>query len=375
MQDKMHIHLWHQRLDTPALIIHMPTMQRNLFDMQQVADRSNLILRPHCKTHKSPQLAQRQQTLGAQGITVSKLSEAEVMVDGGLSDIFIANQITQHIKLRRLKELHKKATITIGIDHLSQIQVLKNQFTSASHPLQLRIEIDCGFGRCGVAPGTAQLLALAKEIQRAPGLLLDGLFTHAGQAYSAPDVEQIREIARDEANAVVEAGERIREIGIEVATLSVGSTPTAKFIEEQTGITEFRPGNYIFYDAIQVGLGVVRYAQCALYVLATVISKPSSDRIVCDAGSKALNLDRGAHSAETVEGHGYLVNIRGTIDRVSEEHGMIQMEAGQDIKIGDPLLIVPNHACAVVNLYDAYNCVEADGTVQTMPISGRGKSQ
>ncbi len=364
---------WHSRLDTPALIIDTQRMARNLTAMQNLAVSHNLRLRPHCKTHKSPQLARRQLELGAQGITVAKLSEAEIMAANGLSDIFIANQITHPVKIKRLYKLHRQTRLSIGIDHPRQLQLLKDIFTDSHRPLSLRLEIDCGFGRCGLPPADSQITDLARQIKTMPGLVLDGVFTHAGQAYAAQNVQQIKDIARQEAAAVVQAAHILRTFGIEVATVSVGSTPTAQFVAGESGINEIRPGNYIFYDAIQVGLGVATYDQCALFVLATVISRPSADRIVCDAGSKALNLDRGAHSAETVKGYGYLINMRGIIERVSEEHGIIRLDHGENINIGDPVLIIPNHACAVVNLYDHYTMI--NGTVQTLPILGRGKSQ
>jgi len=363
----------HSRVDTPALIIDTPRMTVNLKAMQKLAKTHNLRLRPHCKTHKSPELARRQQELGAQGITVAKLSEAEIMAANGLSDIFIANQITHPLKIKRLRRLHQKISLSIGIDHPYQLQLLQEVFKDPRHPLAVRLEIDCGFGRCGLLPTDSQIINLARQIKAMPGVILDGVFTHAGQAYAATGLQQIKDIARQEAAAVAQAARSLRTFGIEVATVSVGSTPTAQFVAGEPGINEFRPGNYIFYDAIQVGLGVAAYDQCSLFVLATVISRPAADRIVCDAGSKALNLDRGAHSAETVNGYGHLVNMHGVIERVSEEHGMIRLEANQNIHVGDPVLIIPNHACAVVNLYDHYTMV--NGTVQTLPIMGRGKSQ
>ncbi len=375
MLDKSQIEGLHQKLETPALLLDMAIMRNNVCEMQDVANRNNIRLRPHCKTHKSPQLATYQQSVGARGISVAKLSEAEMMFRSGISDIFIANQITQPLKLKRLQKLHQQAELIVGIDHGRQVDQLLPLFNSSSRPLKLRIEIDCGFNRCGLSSGADELTSLARRIQAAAGLELDGLFTHAGHAYAAKSTGEIENIARQEADEVVKAAQRLRKLGIEIATLSVGSTPTAHFVAEQTGITEFRPGNYIFYDGIQVGLGVAEYNQCALYVLATVISQPAADRIVCDAGSKALNIDRGAHSAQTVKGFGHLVNITGTIDRVSEEHGMIQLERPAEIKIGYPLLIIPNHACTVVNLYDNYICIEGGTIVQTLPILGRGKSQ
>jgi len=365
----------HQQISTPALLINEIQMRINLSDMQLAADNYDVILRPHCKTHKSPKLAKIQQQLGAKGIPVAKLSEAELMFSQGIDNIFIANQITHPLKINRLKMLHEKAKIIIGIDHPAQIEILKKAFENYSKALNVRIEIDCGFGRCGLIPTEPQLLVLAKKIDQAKWLCLEGLFTHAGQAYSAKSFEQIKEIAKTEAIQILKARDILAENGIKLASISVGSTPTAKEVIKNKGVTEVRPGNYIFYDGIQKALDVATLDQCSLFVLATVISQPAKNRIICDAGSKALNLDKGAHSASLINHFGEIQNIAGTIERVSEEHGIIRLEKEQKVKIGSPVLIIPNHACTVANLYEQYHLVREDLSVQTMPISARGMSQ
>jgi len=297
------------------------------------------------------------------------------MFSQGIDNNFIANQITHPLKINRLKMLHEKAKIIIGIDHPAQIEILKKAFENYSKALNVRIEIDCGFGRCGLIPTEPQLLVLAKKIDQAKWLCLEGLFTHAGQAYSAKSFEQIKEIAKTEAIQILKARDILAENGIKLASISVGSTPTAKEVIKNKGVTEVRPGNYIFYDGIQKALDVATLDQCSLFVLATVISQPAKNRIICDAGSKALNLDKGAHSASLINHFGEIQNIAGTIERVSEEHGIIRLEKEQKVKIGSPVLIIPNHACTVANLYEQYHLVREDLSVQTMPISARGMSQ
>ena len=171
------------------------------------------------------------------------------------------------------------------------------------------------------------------------------------------------------------ARDLLKKNGIKLASISVGSTPTAKDVIKNKGITEVRPGNFIFYDGIQKALRVATSDQCSLFVLATVISQPAKNRIVCDAGSKALNLDKGAHSAKLINHFGEIQNIEGIIERVSEEHGIIRLRKDQPVEIGSALLIVPNHACTVANLYERYHLVKKDLSVQTIPISARGMSQ
>ncbi len=369
-----HLRLLHETISTPALLIDAGRMDDNLKAMQQQADRHGVRLRPHCKTHKSVDLARRQQDLGATGLTVAKLGEAAVFADAGFNDIFIANQLTQKAKAPLLNRVRRQGRLIVGIDHPQQIPLLEAMLEAGTAPLEVRIEIDSGFHRCGIEPGNDLLLDLARAIERSPALHLEGLFTHAGQAYGARSVAEIREIAINEAASVNAAAGRLKKIGIEVATISVGSTPTAPEVIRQKGITEARPGNYIFYDRIQNALGACRAEQLSLYVLATVIAQPAPQRIVCDAGSKALNTETGAHGMHLVKGYGQPMNMKGTLTRLSEEHGIIELEQPEEITIGSPVLIAPNHACVVVNLYDSFHLVDGE-SVQIVPISARGKSR
>ncbi|KAA3614943.1 MAG: hypothetical protein D8M58_10845 [Calditrichaeota bacterium] len=365
----------HKKISTPALLIDEKKRQTNLDVMQRHAEKYSVNLRPHCKTHKSPEFAKQQIALGAKGITVAKLSEAEEMAANGIDDIFIANQIAQSKKLISLKKLHEQINLIVGLDNEQHINILHDEFCKSQKPLQVRIEIDCGYGRCGITPENEYLTNLAKKISQTKWLKLEGLFTHAGHAYASKSKKEITQIAQQEAGQILKAKNILRQNGIEVATISVGSTPTAKDVIKIPGITEARPGNYIFYDGIQQALGVCGFDQCSLFVLSTITSQPAPDRIVCDAGNKALNLDRGAHSQITLDGFGTLVNLDGQIISVSEEHGIIRLDKPIDVPIGSPLLIIPNHACVVANLYDKYHVIDTDANVQRLPISCRGMSQ
>ncbi len=365
----------HQNISTPALLVDGQQMDMNLREMQSWADTHNVNLRPHIKTHKSIDFAKEQIAMGAKGITVAKLSEAQKMAGAGIDDIFIANQIAQPTKIKDLRRLHEKINLITGMDHEWHIDVLKKEFADCSKPLPVRIEIDSGFGRCGIKPGDGRLLELAKHILAKKWLKLEGLFTHAGQSYTAKSKDEVGQIARKEAADILKAKTVLAQNGIEIATVSVGSTPTAREVISRPGITEARPGNYIFYDGIQQALGSCNFDQCSLFVLATVISQPAENKIVCDAGSKALNLDRGAHSSQILDGFGTVLNIDGKIKSLSEEHGIIILDKPEPIKIGSPVLIIPNHACVVANLYDRYHVVDKNLSVQTVPISCRGLSQ
>jgi len=163
--------------------------------------------------------------------------------------------------------------------------------------------------------------------------------------------------------------------GLNVKVVSVGSTPTVPYSSNNPIVNEIRPGNFVFYDNIQYVLGSCNKEQWALAILATVISQPDADRIVIDAGSKALNLDKGAHATDIIRGYGKLLNIKGDIIRLSEEHGVIQLQNRESIPLGSPALIIPNHACAVANLYTSYHLLDSEGRIKKIPVDARGKSQ
>ena len=364
----------HKTMDTPALIIIEDRMDRNILHMQTLADENYSWLRPHIKTHKSVDIAHRQITLGATGITTAKLSEAEIMYGSGINDIFIANQITHPLKINRLKMLHAQCRVIIGMDNEQQIELLRPAFQKTIRPLEVRIEIDSGFGRCGIKDNKV-LLNLAQKISAEPWLLLEGIFTHAGQVYSAGSEEEVAKIGDAEAKAAELAHTFLHRKGIEVQTVSVGSTPTAKYAVRNDTVNEIRPGNYVFYDGIQLALGSARAESCSLFVMATVISQPQKDQIVIDAGSKALGLDRGAHSLQLISGYGTPINIEATIERVSEEHGILKLKQAQMINLGSPVIILPNHACSVANLFEKYYLISEHLEVEMINISARTKSQ
>ena len=364
----------HQQIDTPALLISAERLQNNIDAMQTLAKQTRCQLRPHIKTHKSTELALRQLTAGAVGITVSKPGEAEVMIDAGIRDIFIANQITHPMKIKRLMVLHRRGRIILGLDHLRQIELLRPLFEKQSKPLEIRIEIDSGLKRCGVQ-SKKDLLSLARRVIREPWLRLEGIFTHAGHVYGASSAAEAARIARQEGEVMAAAADWLRGDGISVECVSVGSTPTVAVSARNKEVNEIRPGNYVFYDGIQLALGVCRPVHCALFVLATVISRPGANRIVIDAGSKALNLDRGAHAKNILDGYGTPVHFPGVISRLSEEHGVVEIPADSPLQVGDPLLILPNHACAVANLYEKYYLADTGLHITETAVSARGRSQ
>lgn len=358
-------------LDTPTLLVDLDRLERNIRHMAALAGRHSLALRPHAKTHKSLAIAERQMAAGARGLTVAKLGEAETFAAEGFNDIFVANQLVTDAKLDRAARLIRDgARLTFGVDSAEGVSTAARVARRCGVTFTLLIEIDSGLHRCGVAPPAA--VELAQALDDEPGVAFAGVFTHAGHAYAARFTQDLERAAEEEAGAVVEAAQAIGRIGLEAEVVSVGSTPTAERVAAQPGITELRPGNYVFYDGMQVSLGVAGSADCSLSVAATVISRPAPDRAVIDAGAKTLGLDRGAHGVGALPDYGRLLDEEGALVRLSEEHGVLEVPPESRLGPGDRVRVLPNHACAVANLADGYAALRDDELVEWWPVDARG---
>ncbi|MGD8774969.1 MAG: D-TA family PLP-dependent enzyme [Syntrophobacterales bacterium] len=361
-------------LDTPALVMDLDIVDRNLERMQGKAAKHSATLRPHIKTHKIPELALKQTRLGAVGVTVAKISEAEVMAEAGINDIFIANQVVTEEKIKRLVALAKKVQLSVGMDSIAAARKLSDIFTAAGLDIDYLIEIDSGLNRCGVLPGR-DAVELYQAMSGLPSLRLKGIFTHAGQVYGASSLSEVMEVSRHESRIMAQTALAFGEAGASPDVISVGSTPTMKVWQGLEGVNEIRPGNYIFHDAIQISLGVATVEECALTIVATVISRPSRQRAVIDGGSKAFSSDRGAHGKEMASGFGIVSGKKARLERLSEEHGIMSLDPDEDLDIGDRVRVIPNHACAVVNLFDRAYGIRNGEVVEEFKIAARGKSQ
>lgn len=359
-------------IDTPALLIDMDVLEKNLGAMQQKADASGALLRPHIKAHKIPQLARMQVEMGAAGVTASKVSEAEVMADGGIKDIFIANQIVTSTKLKRLVALSKRTKLSLGLDSPAGAKILSEVFSDAKEKIDYVIEIDSGLNRCGVPPGNPAV-ELYNAVKDFPGLRFKGIFTHAGQVYGKQTLKEVKDVSRLESRLMQETAGGFEAMGVTPEVVSVGSTPTMRVWEGQSGITEIRPGNYVFLDVIQIMLGVAEPKQCALTILATVTSRPQVGRAVIDAGSKVFALDKGAHGSELIKGFGLVSGVNAMIERLSEEHGIMALDPHEKLEIGRQVRIIPNHACTVINLADRAYGIRRGKVETEFKIAARGK--
>lgn len=346
------------QLDTPAVLIDIDRVEANLARAQSYADSHGLKLRPHIKTHKLPRFAKRAMELGAVGITVQKLGEAEVFADAGITEIFLPYNIIGAAKLARLRALAERVNLSVTADSVTTVAGLSDSFATAGKPLTVLVECDTGMGRCGVQTPEAAV-ALAQLIAGSPGLVFGGLMTY-------PAAGQV------EANAawLAMAKSELIRAGLPATVISNGGTPDLWRAHEVTAATEHRPGTYIYMDRFQVAKGVGGFADCALTVLATVVSRPTEDRAIIDAGSKALTSDTlGMTGFGLIEAYPQAV-----ITGLSEEHGTIDLSAcAERPVIGETLRIIPNHACVVSNLFDTVHLISGAQLVETVGVAARGR--
>jgi D-serine deaminase-like pyridoxal phosphate-dependent protein len=361
-------------IDTPALLVEESILLNNIKNKQKLAERNGVKLRPHIKTHKSIYIAKLQQEAGAKGIAAAKISEAEVFADHGFDDIQLAYIIIGDRNIDRLYQLSKRVKkVTCCVDSITGAKRLSDHFFERGSVLDVFIKVDVGYNRTGVAKFN-DILELALFVNDLPGLSLKGILTHAGMGYGAKSLDELMIIGNEEGTIMGRFAQKLRKNGIQIDEVSAGSTPTSNFLAQSREITELRCGNYVFHDMIQVSLGSCKISDCALSVLATVISKPSANRVVIDAGSKALNIDKGIVDNDTISGFGYIFGKEATIERLSEEHGIIYHD-GERFEIGEKVRIIPNHACTVTNLYDKFYLVNDKQVIRSIDIEARGKSQ
>ena len=360
-------------VDTPAVLVDLDVVERNVRRMAEMARSFGVALRPHCKTHKTLQIARMQGEAGSGGLTVAKLDEAEAYLTDGHTDVFVANEVVGPAKWARLAAMQRRGRVAVGVDDLDVAEAMAAVARREGVTIPVLVEVDCGLKRAGLAAGEPAA-AFGERIARLKGLELRSVFTHAGHAYGADDPAKVEPIARGEAAAVVETAELLRKRGVECAVVSVGSTPTVRISGAVEGVTEIRPGCYVFNDRMQVALGSAELPDCALTVLATVISTPTADRAVVDAGSKTFALDRGAHGNEALDGFGYDRAHEARLERLSEEHGIVRMPAdrGDGVCVGDRLRFVPNHACTAANLAEVLLGVRNECVEEVMRVVVRG---
>jgi D-serine deaminase-like pyridoxal phosphate-dependent protein len=367
-------------LPTPQVVIDKARATANIDRVQALAHAAGVRLRPHAKTHKSPLVAKWQIARGAVGVCCAKVGEAEVFVDAGIDNIRLPYPVNPS-NATRLITLMDLAEMSIIVDHLDVARGWSETMLRARRTLDVLVKVDVGFHRCGIDPN-GDPLGFLKKVASLPGLRLRGLLSHAGHAYHAASEDDLRAIAQQEAETLTRVRDGAAASGIALDEISVGATPSLRFSAGQQGITELRPGNYVYFDRTQVALGAATLDDCALTVLATVVSKPAADRIILDCGSKTLTNDT-ARGITKAAGYGAVLKGNGdsprqvddglTIERLSEEHATVRVAGGTRLEPGDRVRVVPNHSCTVSNLVDVVRLVEGDQVIDTIPVAARGR--
>ncbi len=354
-------------IPTPSLLLDLDILERNLSYMAGRAAALGVTLRPHIKTHKCVEVARRQLELGAAGITVSTLAEARVFADHGFTDMTWAFPVILS-RLAEVRELAGRVTLRLVVDSEEAARALED----LGVPLHVWLKVDCGYHRAGVDPQAPASLELARRLAGSYSLRFDGILTHSGHAYHGRTRQEIAGIAEEERRVMVDFAERLRAAGIAVPAVSVGSTPAFSVVERLDGVTEARPGNYAFYDFMQVGLGSCSVADCAVTVLAGVVSaRPGDARCVIDAGALALSKDRGLAGTEPetwgevfADYEAALLSPIARLVGLSQEHGILSKRR----PVGTRVRILPNHSCLTVACFDEYVVVRGDNVVDRWRI-------
>lgn len=364
----------YKELDTPALLIDREIMMKNLKWMQEYADRHHVELRPHTKTHKMPYIAKLQLEQGACGIAVAKVGEAEVMVRNGLTDVFIANEIVGRKKLERIIELMKLARISFGVDSTDQVEAAEVVFAETNSVANVLIEIEVGENRSGIIE-ESDFIELLEYISSCPHIHFQGIFSHDGNSYEAKDLEELHTIAKEAQERTLRFADIALEYGMSCETVSYGATPTLmNDVAILEGITEIRPGTYALMDASQ-GNAVGTLEYCAATVLATVMSRPTAERVILDVGAKGLTMQERTIGICATPGKGTIMDYPETyIDSVYDEHAIINNKMFRfEVEIGDKVRIIPVHICPVCNLFESAWLISGEDVIEEIPILARGK--
>ncbi len=356
--------------ETPAVVIDSARLDANIARMAEVARNAGVKLRPHAKSHKIPAIARRQIDAGAIGLTVAKVGEAEVFVDAGIDDVLIAYPVWGDSKWTRVCDLAAQARIAVTVDSVEAVDGLAAVADARGLTIPVRIELDTGFRRCGV-PNIASAINLARVVDESDGVHLEGVMSFAGHSYGGGS-RLVDEIGRGDANLLAEAARALIVSGYPVDVVSVGGTPTAEVAGSTPGVTEIRPGTYVFSDRDQVALGWGTLADCALTLITTVVSRPTPTRAIIDAGTKAFSSDLAAQA----EGWGVVLDHpEARITSLTEEHGIVDVPSDSEIRIGSVLRVIPNHACGTLNMHDTVLVSEGSDIVDQWEVAARAKLQ
>lgn len=363
-------------LNTPCIVVNEAQTLENIRRMAEKVAAFGCRMRPHTKTHKDPFWAKKQLEAGCDGITVAKLGEAEVMADSGVEDIFIAYPIIGEVKIDRALALNRRIKrLILAIDSLVGAKALSEGAVASGQTLEMRCEVDTGMRRTGVRYD--QAVEVISQIAALPGLNVTGIFTFRGAMLDGKSTHDLVAAGRQEGEMMAAMAEALRQKGVNIREVSVGSSPTALTCAPVPGVTEVRPGTYVYNDAMQIKYGLCDESACSAVIAATVVSRPGPDLAIIDGGVKVFAADAPLNSAPYhFDRYGICVghpDIK--LTRLSEEHGMAELTGGEDPAIGEVLYFIPNHICTSINLVDEVVLKKADGSFEMRPVPGRGKGR
>lgn len=353
-------------IETPALLLDRDRLDANIQRMRNKLAAFNVVLRPHVKTNKSLEVTERLFAGGRGPITVSTLREADFFFEAGFTDILYGVGIATNKFAHAAALISKGAQLKLILDNLDTARLLAEFAQTSGHIFEVLLEIDCDGHRSGLGPRSPLLVEIA-ELLRANGVRLSGVMTHAGKSYDSQSIAEIRACARQERAAIVDASQMLTRAGFNLSINSIGSTPTALFTEELSGVTEVRAGVFAFFDLVMAGLGVCKVQDIAVSVLTTVIGHQAEKGwIITDAGWMALSRDRGTARQTVDQGYGVVCDAAGQpigdliVSSTNQEHGIISSRAGtlepeSLLPLGTLLRILPNHACATSAQHGGYH--------------------
>lgn len=359
-------------LDTPALVIDLDIMERNLRRVADYARAHDLKVRPHTKTHKIPALGRLAMDLGAIGLTVAKVGEAEVMLEAKPPELLVAYPVIGRKKLERLMEVARKTRLLVGLDSVLAARQLSDAAREAQVVVGVLAEVDVGMNRVGVSPGEP-LLELGRQIARLPRLNLEGITYYPGHI-KVTDDDGEQQLA-DLASLIQQVTTDWKRAGLPLNILSGGSTPALFYSHRVPGATEIRPGTYIFNDKNVWYGGACRFEDCAASIITTVVSTARPRQMILDGGSKTFSSDRLAGSNEL--SFGYVLEApEAVFNKMNEEHGFVDLRnVTREFSVGDRVRIIPNHICVAVNLHEQIYGVRGEEVVETWKVAARGKLQ
>ncbi|MGY5871352.1 MAG: alanine racemase [Candidatus Thorarchaeota archaeon] len=357
-------------LRTPVLLIDYEKLENNIKSMAAKAKKNGVNLRPHIKTHKCIEIGEMQLKHGARGINVSTLDEAAIFADSGFNDITYAVPMSSN-KIEAALDIASKVNLRLLLENSEILSDLEFELEKREMTIEVLLKVHCGYHRTGVDPRDPASIKLASKITSSKNLDFKGILTHAGHSYNAASIEQIKEIATQEQKVMIDFSEKLAKESSELKpdVISIGSTPTIELTESfMEGITEIRPGSYVFHDYTQMVLGCCQISDCALTAYSRIIGK-YDDYLVTDAGATALSKDLGPTHLEATTSFGKIysnysnqeIDTNLHLYSLSQEHGKVKFlnpADAQKLRVNDSLRILPNHSCLTANLHDCYYIIK-----------------